>query len=90
MKPWKGNDICVGPIYSNERIEKIISQSSIVTSQVAIKDIPDHVCKLLVDGKIGGIFDGRSEFGPRALGNRSIIADPRSNLALIEINKNIK
>ena len=38
----------------------------------------DHIAKQLADGKIIGFFQGRSEFGPRALGNRSILADPRN------------
>ena len=38
----------------------------------------DHIARQLADGKIIGFFQGRSEFGPRALGNRSILADPRN------------
>jgi len=38
----------------------------------------DYIAKQLADGKIIGFFQGRSEFGPRALGNRSILADPRN------------
>ena len=40
--------------------------------------------KLISDGKVVGWFQGRSEFGPRALGNRSILADPRNR----EMQKN--
>ena len=43
-----------------------------------------------MDGKIGAIFDGKAEFGPRALGNRSIIADPSEPKALQKINTYIK
>jgi len=38
----------------------------------------EYIAKQLADGKIIGFFQGRSEFGPRALGNRSILADPRN------------
>ena len=44
------------------------------------------IVKLLVDKKIIGFFNGRSEFGPRSLGNRSIMADPRNPDALKIIN----
>src|SRR5690606_25906391 len=40
---------------------------------------PGKVAKAIVDKKIIGIANGRAEFGPRALGNRSLIADPRGN-----------
>ncbi len=46
--------------------------------------------EMLVDGKIGAIFQNRAEFGPRALGNRSIIADVRDTKIQKHINENIK
>lgn len=47
-------------------------------------DIAAAVARLLADGKIVGFFQGRSEFGPRALGRRSILADPR-NIEMVRI-----
>lgn len=44
---------------------------------VRYADITPHVARLLVEGKVVGWFQGKMEFGPRALGNRSILADPR-------------
>lgn len=49
-----------------------------------------NIVDLLVDKKIIGFFNGRSEFGPRSLGNRSIIADPRNSDAQKKINLKIK
>jgi carbamoyltransferase len=46
--------------------------------------------KLLADGKVIGWFQGRSEYGPRALGNRSIIADPRTAEMKDILNKRVK
>ena len=46
--------------------------------QRAGQNICTETAKVLADGKVFGWFQGRSEFGPRALGNRSILADPRS------------
>lgn len=51
---------------------------------------PDDLANLLAEGAIIGLFNGRSEFGPRALGGRSILADPRSVLARERINRRIK
>jgi carbamoyltransferase len=54
----------------------------------------DNICrdtaKLLAEGHVFGWFQGRSEFGPRALGNRSIIADPRSPKMKDKLNKQVK
>ncbi len=53
-------------------------------------DLEEAVAKLLTNGNILGLFQGRSEFGPRALGNRSIIADPRYPIITHWINEHIK
>jgi carbamoyltransferase len=45
--------------------------------QDATEATPQSVAQLLADGKIVGLFQGRGEFGPRSLGNRSLLADPR-------------
>jgi carbamoyltransferase len=50
----------------------------------------DRVAKVLAAGKIIGWVQGRAEFGPRALGNRSILADPRSASMKDEINRRVK
>ena len=54
----------------------------------------DNICaetaKVLADGKVVGWFQGRSEFGPRALGNRSILADPRTAEMKDILNKRVK
>ena len=51
---------------------------------------PEDLAKLLADGAIIALFNGGSEFGPRALGGRNILADPRSALTRERINRNIK
>jgi carbamoyltransferase len=54
------------------------------------EDICAEAAKLLSDGQVLGWFQGRSEFGPRALGNRSIIADPRTAAMKDTLNKRVK
>lgn len=51
---------------------------------------PSAVAQLLAEGKIVGIFQGRGEFGPRALGNRSLLADPRRAEMRDFINSTVK
>jgi len=79
----------LGPEYNDEIIEKIINSNKEKFNQNNIKlkklnkiDLPNVITTELCNQKIIGLFHGKSEFGARALGNRSIIADPR--------NKNIK
>lgn len=68
-----------GKEFSNEQIKKVLDKykkESKITYKKE-KDISQTVANLLVKGKIIGWFQGRAELGPRALGNRSILADPR-------------
>jgi carbamoyltransferase len=54
------------------------------------KDLVDRAAREIANGKIIGWFQGRSEFGPRALGNRSILADPRRKDMQDVLNRRIK
>ena len=63
-----------GPEYPDEAIEAVLSESKIAYRRLS--DIETHTAKLLALGHIVGWFQGRMEVGPRALGARSILADP--------------
>jgi len=65
----------LGPSYGNEEIEKILKRSKLPYRQS--ENIVNDVARLLADGKVVGWFQGALEMGPRALGSRSILADPR-------------
>jgi carbamoyltransferase len=67
----------LGPEFSDSEIRKAFEQSGAAFRQVSQADVIDKTASALADGKIVGWFQGRMEFGPRALGNRSILADPR-------------
>ena len=75
-----------GPEYSSTDIEKILyekksqldSAKSIYEKFTDKNDLLKKTAKLLTENKIVGFFQGRMEWGPRALGNRSILADPRN------------
>ena len=68
-------DVSLGPEYSNDEIEKILDFCKLKQVQY-LDDVVPVTAKLLAEGNIVGWFQGRMEFGPRALGSRSILADP--------------
>jgi carbamoyltransferase len=82
----------LGAKYSPEKIEKAANELTIRIQTKTHKsdDICQEAAKLLAEGKIFGWFQGASEFGPRALGNRSIIADPRNADMRDRLNKVVK
>lgn len=93
---FRGQEINpVGSLYLGEDIplnDMRLAVESIQGSAdcVVIKGTPENVAKEIASGKILGRAAGRMEFGARALGNRSIIADPRSPLVIKKINSKIK
>ncbi len=68
----------LGPSFKNNQIEKTLSNYKAKFLKLNKSEIIDNVAKDLVKGKAIGWMQGKMEFGPRALGARSIIADPRS------------
>lgn len=76
-----------GPEYSNEEIEKVLKSRKIRYTKP--KDICKTAAKLLAENKVIGWFQDRMEIGPRALGNRSILANPliKSNWKRVNIIK---
>ncbi len=62
----------------------------LATKRTVSKNICADTAKLLAEGNVFGWFQGRSEFGPRALGNRSILADPRTAEMKDMLNKRVK
>jgi carbamoyltransferase len=67
----------LGPEFSNEEIQTFLDRSAIPYETIKHGDIPHTVAKLLDEGSVVGWFQGRMEFGPRALGSRSILGDAR-------------
>lgn len=78
----------LGPDFNDHEIESALSSSQL--SYEKIFGIEDRVAELLSEGKNIGWFQGRMEFGPRALGARSILADPRDQAKRDYLNKKIK
>ncbi len=81
----------LGPGYTNEQILRFASSQGATVQQFQDDvDLLDHVAGVLADGKVVGWFQGRMEFGPRALGARSILGDPRSPAMQSTMNLKIK
>ena len=82
----------VGKPYTDADVNKALSKSlvSIQTTQSRSDNIARDTAKLLADQKVIGWFQDRSEFGPRALGNRSLIADPRKAEMKDILNSRVK
>jgi carbamoyltransferase len=78
----------LGPESSEEELEQALH--SYGASYQRYEDIEERAAELLASGKIVGWFQGRMEFGPRALGNRSILADPRQEEIKDILNRRIK
>jgi len=77
-----------GPQFSNAEIKEALDKYKV--SYEYIEDVEKHAARLIADGKILGWFQGRMEFGQRALGNRSILADPRDTSMKDKVNKAVK
>lgn len=81
----------LGPEFSEKNIEKILKNKKIkykkITSEIKLVD---YLSAMLVRGKVIGFFHGRAEWGPRALGARSIMADPRREEMKEIVNTKVK
>jgi carbamoyltransferase len=84
----------LGISYSNKEIYDILEKTELsLFNRLFIDDedqLTDYIAQLLVQGKVIGFFHGAFEWGPRALGNRSIIVDPRLDNMKDLLNRKIK
>ena len=80
----------LGPSFTNEEIEAELSLCGAKFKKLSETDLIEKVTSALVTEKAVGWMQGRMEFGPRALGARSIIADPRSSLMQKQLNLKVK
>jgi carbamoyltransferase len=67
----------LGPRDNDEEIKAFLDTNNIAYTKYSREQLPEVVAELLAGGKVVGLHQGRMEFGPRALGNRSIIGDAR-------------
>lgn len=81
----------LGPEYSNKEIDVVIRKYKAKFTYFDNTEVmDDHVARLIAEGNVAGWMQGRMEFGPRALGGRSILADPRNEEMQKKLNLKIK
>lgn len=80
----------LGPGYGDEEIAAWLDESGIPYTRLAPQALAEEVAAALAEGKIVGWHQGRMEFGPRALGARSILGDPRDPVMQSAMNLKIK
>jgi carbamoyltransferase len=84
-----------GPGFSQEELRSAVRASAVSSGGYTLTELPDaelmrRSAEVIAEGKILGWYQGRAEWGPRALGNRSIVADPRRPEMKEILNQRIK
>lgn len=82
--------IYVGPSYSSDEIKRFLDSNSITYEELDRDSLLQKTARLISDGNVIGWYQGKMEWGPRALGNRSILADPRRADMKDVLNEKIK
>tara|TARA_B100001250_G_scaffold32052_1_gene26232 strand:+ start:24523 stop:26340 length:1818 start_codon:yes stop_codon:yes gene_type:complete len=80
----------LGPEFSNSSIKSYLDKNSYTYKYLNESELPENIADLIANEKVIGWFQGRMEFGPRALGGRTIIGDARSSKTQKTINLKIK
>ncbi len=88
--PDAQNGSLLGPAYPLNEIEEFLHHHQVVFQCLTEEELFQETARLLDEQQVIGWFQGRMEFGPRALGNRSILADPRSPEMQKQLNLKIK
>ena len=84
------NHAYTGPQYSNEEIAQTLVKHGLPFTELDTEELVQQAAEIVSQGNVLGWFQGRMEWGPRALGNRSIIADPRREDMRDILNARIK
>jgi carbamoyltransferase len=90
LKTDSMNGAYLGPGFTDDQVENELKSCSANYKKLTLDQIIKDTAKALSEEKVVGWFQGRMEFGPRSLGNRSIIADPRSEKMQKNLNLKIK
>lgn len=80
----------LGPAFDDEQVDRALATSPHSGVSLDDEEWAPRIAGLLASGAVVGLFDGRMEFGPRALGGRSILADPRSPEVAARVNAHTK
>ena len=80
----------LGPEFSSDQIEQFLEAQGCSYRELSDEEWAPTIAQLIAEEKVVGLFQGRMEFGPRALGNRSIVGDARSSKMQSVMNQKIK
>ncbi|MDH3327702.1 MAG: carbamoyltransferase [Desulfobulbaceae bacterium] len=80
----------LGPDFSDNEIQTFLDQHNYIGTRYEKEEWAEHIAEAIASDKVVGLCQGRMEFGPRALGGRSIIGDPRSEKMQSVMNLKIK
>ena len=83
-------NVYVGPSYNNQQIKEFLETKNISYEKFERESLLEKTAHLIADGNIVGWYNGKMEWGPRALGCRSILADPRNAKMKDILNEKIK
>jgi carbamoyltransferase len=83
-------NVYVGPSFSTDEIKQFLDNNNVEYEQMNEISSIENCAKLISEGNVVGWYQGKMEWGPRALGNRSILADPRRKEMKDILNKKIK
>ena len=83
-------NVYVGPSYSDEEITQFLDKNKIIYEKLNDVSLLQKPAELISQGNVVGWYQGKMEWGPRALGNRSILADPRNPKMKEILNEKIK
>jgi carbamoyltransferase len=86
----KMQNALLGPSFSADEVRKCLTDNNLRFKELDISYLHEKIAACINEGKVVGYFKGRSEFGPRALGARSILADPRKEDIQSVLNQKIK
>ncbi len=89
-KRYNLEDVFLGRDFKNAEIEKFLKSKKIIFRKLSNIKLASKVAQSLASRQVVGLFEGRAEFGPRALGHRSILADPRDAKMKEIVNSKIK
>ncbi len=86
----KMQNALLGPSFNADAVKKCLADNKLPFKELNRLDLHEKIAAFINEGRVVGYFNGRSEFGPRALGARSILADPRMAAMQSVLNQKIK
>ena len=89
-RTWTMTDAYLGPRFDDEACGRALSDAGLPFNRLSQKDMVEKVAGRIAEGAIVGWFQGAMEFGPRALGNRSIVCDARQPAMKDALNARVK